>query len=178
MQLRMEAEASAIAFKISSDLRMLRFASYLMVAGWGFMLVFQLLMTVRQLLAGSPIPPADIAIIMAFSILQSGALYSLTPRYQRAYLWDRKKWYQKSEAERFRTGCLRVLGGLAGGVLLIFALVSLEMVRLPGQNLGTYFWEAGRGDAPFGVLIVAMFLFVWLVWTSRKTERESAAGHW
>ncbi len=173
----MEAEASAIAFKISSDLRMLRFASYLMVAAWGFNLVFQLLMTVRQLLAGSPIPFADIAIIIAFSILLSGALFSFTPRYQRAYLWNRNKWYQKSEAERFRTGCLVVLGGLAGGVLLIVALVFLEMVRSPGQDLGTYFWEAGRGDAPFAVLIVAIILFAWFMWTSRKAERESAVGH-
>jgi hypothetical protein len=173
----MEAEASAIAFKISSDLRILRFASYLMVAGWGFMLVFQLLMMVRLLLAGSPIPLADIAIIIAFSILLSVALYSFTPRYRRAYLWDRKKWYQKSDAERFRTGCLRVLGGLALGILSIFALVFLEMVRSPGQDLGTYFWEAGRGDAPFAVLIAAIILFVWIVWTSRKAERKAETGH-
>ena len=176
MHVRMEREAFAIALK-DPDLRKVRFSNYLLVAAFGFNLVLRLLNTVPQLLSGAPIALADIAWIIAFSIFLFGAAYSLTPRswraFQMAYLSNRNKWYQKSRAERIRTVCLLVLAALSVGVLPVFALGFVEMVRSPGQDLGTYL----VGATPFAVLIVAVSVLATVIWASRKNQHGLATGN-
>jgi TRAP-type mannitol/chloroaromatic compound transport system permease large subunit len=160
----MESESSATAFKRSSDLRMLRLTSYLLVAAFGFGLILRLLIVGTQLLTGYSLAFADIAFLIAFSIYLFAALYSLTPRYQASRLRGLNTWYRKSQAERFRTRCFAVLGGLTLAVLVPFALVLVEMARSPGQDIGTSFLAA----VPVYVLFSATFVLAAVLWTSLK----------
>jgi hypothetical protein len=165
----MESESSATAFKRSSDLRALRLTSYLLVAAFGLGLILRLLIVVPQLLTGYSIAFADIAFLVAFSIYLFAALYSLTPRYQAGRLRGLNKWYRKSQAERFRTGCLAVLGGVTLAVLTPFALVFVEMARSPGQDLGTAFLAA----VPVYMLFSATFVLAAVLWTSFKAPLKA-----
>lgn len=160
----MEPVTTAEAYK-ESEFKMIRITSYLLVAAWGFNLVTRLLFVAPALLNRSPIAFADIAYVIAFSILLLGSLASLTPRYQRVLLGRRNKWRRKSRTERFRAiGGIVLVASLL--VLLPFALVFVEMERSPGKDLLTYF----LGVAPIGILIYAAMFTAFTVWTSRQAS--------
>src|SRR2546428_1357259 len=121
----MEPAATAVPYK-ESDLKMLRVGSYCLVATWGLSLVVRLLVVVPRLLNRSPIPFADIAYVIAFSIFLIGALASLTSRFLRVVLARQNKWNRKSRGERFRAKCAYMIGAILLG-LLTLALLFVKL---------------------------------------------------
>ncbi|HYS73182.1 MAG TPA: hypothetical protein VEO96_04260 [Thermoplasmata archaeon] len=148
----------------AADLRTLRLSSYFLAAAIAFNLLLRVLFVLPRLLSGSPIAFGEIVFMIAFSIFLFAVLYSLTPRYQRAYMQRRNGWYRKTPAERSRAVWLAVLGALSLSVVPIFALIYVETEISPGEDFGTYF----LGAAPIYLLITAVFNVADVMWASHK----------
>src|SRR6266508_4276123 len=93
LQVRMEPVTFSVA-PADADLRMLRFSSYFLAAALAISLFIRVSFALPRLLSGSPLAFGDIVYMVAFSIFLFAALYSLTPRHQRAYVQRRNGWYR------------------------------------------------------------------------------------